>query len=169
MLSLLLQILKTEGLTGAFKGFSASMINTFSTRTSTALRSSPDSSRSPTDVWGPIRIRVLLLPHPAPYRHDPPTLPPLPLKAYRPPLHHLRAPPGCTRRCLSSDLHHPRSCDRNSSAALSSAHINPGQTRSIAYRHGQGDHCRIRYHWTMDRLETRSSLDDQSRDHVWGF
>lgn len=32
MLSLLIRILKTEGLGGAFKGFSASMINTFSTR-----------------------------------------------------------------------------------------------------------------------------------------
>lgn len=38
MLSLLVRILKTEGLTGAFKGFGANMINTFSMRQS---RSSP--------------------------------------------------------------------------------------------------------------------------------
>jgi len=32
MLSLLIRIMRTEGLTGAFKGFSANMINTFSMR-----------------------------------------------------------------------------------------------------------------------------------------
>jgi hypothetical protein len=32
MLSLLIRILRTEGVSGAFKGFSANMINTFSQR-----------------------------------------------------------------------------------------------------------------------------------------
>lgn len=34
MLNMLLKIIKTEGLSGVFKGFSANMINTFSQRTS---------------------------------------------------------------------------------------------------------------------------------------
>jgi adenine nucleotide transporter 17 len=34
MLSMLIRILKTEGLTGAFKGFTANMLNTFSMRMS---------------------------------------------------------------------------------------------------------------------------------------
>jgi hypothetical protein len=34
MLQMLLRIIKTEGLAGVFKGFSANMINTFSQRTS---------------------------------------------------------------------------------------------------------------------------------------
>ena len=50
MLSLLLQIVQTEGVAGAFKGFSASMINTFSTRTF------PPSPL-------PLRIALSILPH----------------------------------------------------------------------------------------------------------
>lgn len=39
MLNMLLRIIKTEGLAGVFKGFSANMINTFSQRTQLSLLS----------------------------------------------------------------------------------------------------------------------------------
>lgn len=116
MLSLLIQILRTEGILGAFKGFSANMLNTFSQRQSAsayaALRRAAHRRR----------IRLLLLPHLAPDPRNPP--PPTAL-SFRPcfTVDLCRALAGCRGWSPRPDIHHPRSCHCYTATTLGSPSV----------------------------------------------
>lgn len=56
MLSMLVKIVKTEGLTGVFKGFPASMINTFSQRESPTESTSTVSGTSYSNYLNPSSV-----------------------------------------------------------------------------------------------------------------